>query len=172
MTQFPDDFDKKNVFSANVLDFVSIEKTRREIQNNSQVGKELAELWLKYNYPDLDWKYVAKTNLDFSKIEFYKNYNQAKKLDSIETTKYFKNSFDWMYLYSKTISELIYPNTFYDGKTKYFWEASIGTYTYYVILFNSWKSFDSIKKPQCVQEFPDLVLHKKIIRSISGLLVE
>lgn len=155
MTQLPDDFDKKNVFSVNVFDFVSIEKTRREIQSNSNFAKECAKKWLEYNYPDLDWKYVTKTNLDFSNLEFYKNYNQAKKLNSFETIKYFKNSFDWMYLHSKTISELIYPSTWYGGKTKYFWKASIGTYIYYVILFNCGKSFDSIKKPQCVQEFPE-----------------
>ena len=155
MTQFPDDFDKKNVFSVNVLDFVSIEGTRREIQSNSNCAKEYAKLWLEHNYPDLDWKYVTKTNLDFSKLEFYKNYNQAKKLNSFETVKYFQNSFDWMYLYSETVSELTYPSNLYGGKTKYYWESSIATYTYYVILFNCVKSFDSIKKPQCVQEFPE-----------------
>ena len=151
MTQFPDDFDKKNVFSAKDLSFVDIEKARRGIQSNSDKGKELAKMWLEHNYPDLDWEYVPKTNIDFSKSEFFKNYNQAKKLNSPETIKYFQNSFDWMYLHSKTISELFYPNTFYDGKTKYYWQSSIGTYIYFVILLNTAKLYDSIKKPQCVQ---------------------
>lgn len=65
MTQFPNDFDKKNVFSVNVLDFISIEKARREIQSNSNFAKEYAKKWLEYNYPDLNWKYVTKLILIF-----------------------------------------------------------------------------------------------------------
>lgn len=140
-----------NSFSSKVISFLDIEKARREIQSNSKRAKGYAKIWLEHDYPDLNWEHVIKTKLDFSKMEFFKNYNQAKKLNSSEAIQYFQDSFDWMYLHSKTISELFYPNTFYDGKTKYYRELSIGTYIYFVILLNTTKSYDSIKKPQCVQ---------------------